>query len=303
MPRLEYDPAPGLDSPYWPDGRPRRFSNDAIGLWQSECFLRGGATCTSCHTRSARAGRRPEPAARLPATTRCAPDATRTIGARLSAHTRHRADSAGKLLRRVPHAEDRGQHQGDDARSHDQPAGAGEHRRVRHPQRLHGVPRGQESGRGRWSVLDKWWPRGRRAKLVEQAEAFTAARANRPEALDRLIAHRRGRHRAGLSFRPMPSGICATTRTRAPGPHCSSPRKPGTRRFAAVAISSLGQRAARETPPGPPSSRRWTTRSARSASRRSCRSINLGGSALDPADADRFRRVGREFAKDGALIP
>ena len=28
---------------YWADGRPRRFSNDAIGLWQSRCFLKGGA--------------------------------------------------------------------------------------------------------------------------------------------------------------------------------------------------------------------------------------------------------------------
>src|SRR4029453_7130769 len=49
QPILEYAPRNVNDPPYWPDGRPRRFSNDAIGLWQSECFLRGGATCTSCH--------------------------------------------------------------------------------------------------------------------------------------------------------------------------------------------------------------------------------------------------------------
>ena len=49
QPLLEYRPQKADDPAYWPDGRPRRFSNDAMGLWQSECFLRGGATCTNCH--------------------------------------------------------------------------------------------------------------------------------------------------------------------------------------------------------------------------------------------------------------
>ena len=53
-----------------------------------------------------------------------------------------------QLVRRVPHAEDGDEHQGDDARSHDEPAGSGEHRRVRHPQRLHRVPRRQEGSVG-----------------------------------------------------------------------------------------------------------------------------------------------------------
>jgi hypothetical protein len=38
------------------------------------------------------------------------------------------------------------------------------------------------------STLEQWSPRGRRAKLIARAEAFTAARANRPVALDRLRA-------------------------------------------------------------------------------------------------------------------
>ena len=49
QPVLEYGPRKESDPTYWADGRPRRFSNDAMGLWQSACFLRGGATCTSCH--------------------------------------------------------------------------------------------------------------------------------------------------------------------------------------------------------------------------------------------------------------
>src|SRR5471030_2400446 len=48
QPILEYGPRKESDPTYWADGRPRRFSNDAMGLWQSECFLRGGATCTTC---------------------------------------------------------------------------------------------------------------------------------------------------------------------------------------------------------------------------------------------------------------
>src|SRR4051812_19486258 len=49
QPVLEYASSTSPDPAYWADGRPRRFSNDALGLWQSECFLRGGATCTTCH--------------------------------------------------------------------------------------------------------------------------------------------------------------------------------------------------------------------------------------------------------------
>ena len=72
QPILEYGPRKESDPAYLADGRPRRFSNDALGLWQSECFLRGGATCTTCHQRSASARRRQEPAARLRQATRCA---------------------------------------------------------------------------------------------------------------------------------------------------------------------------------------------------------------------------------------
>jgi hypothetical protein len=49
LPLLEYSQKTGSDPAYWADGRPRRFSNDALGFWQSECYLRGGATCANCH--------------------------------------------------------------------------------------------------------------------------------------------------------------------------------------------------------------------------------------------------------------
>jgi predicted CXXCH cytochrome family protein len=95
MPILEYAQKQGRDPAYWADGRPRRFSNDAIGLWQSDCFVKGGATCGHCHdphrpdvdTHPALAAAASE---RLCA--RCHPDQVRDA----AAHTRHREGSAGR---------------------------------------------------------------------------------------------------------------------------------------------------------------------------------------------------------------
>ena len=73
--KLEYTPRKEQDPVYWADGRPRRFSNDAAGLWQSQCYLRGGATCATCHD-----PHRPNVdlhATLAPRTTRCARSATR----------------------------------------------------------------------------------------------------------------------------------------------------------------------------------------------------------------------------------
>src|SRR5262249_7274181 len=49
MPMLEYGPRIGHDPAWWADGRPRRFSNDALGFWESQCFVKGKARCTTCH--------------------------------------------------------------------------------------------------------------------------------------------------------------------------------------------------------------------------------------------------------------
>ncbi len=37
------------DPPMWADGRMRRFATEGAALWQSQCFLKGQATCISCH--------------------------------------------------------------------------------------------------------------------------------------------------------------------------------------------------------------------------------------------------------------
>lgn len=48
-PLLEYAQKRNRDPAYWPNGRPRRFSNEAIAFWESRCSFKGGATCLSCH--------------------------------------------------------------------------------------------------------------------------------------------------------------------------------------------------------------------------------------------------------------
>ncbi|MEO8360811.1 MAG: HEAT repeat domain-containing protein [Vicinamibacteria bacterium] len=49
-PLLEYAQKQNHDPAYWPNGRPRRFSNEAMAFWESQCSFKGGATCLTCHS-------------------------------------------------------------------------------------------------------------------------------------------------------------------------------------------------------------------------------------------------------------
>jgi predicted CXXCH cytochrome family protein len=94
LPVMEYRLPNSQDPAFWADGRPRWFSNEAVAFWQSQCFLKGGATCTSCHSRAHDINIDSNP--QLQATnaalcTRC----HTVIGARISAHTHHPPGSSG----------------------------------------------------------------------------------------------------------------------------------------------------------------------------------------------------------------
>jgi predicted CXXCH cytochrome family protein len=298
MPRLEYDPRPGLDAPYWADGRPRRFSNDAIGLWQSECFLRGRATCTSCHQdpHEPDVDRNAQLAASNNALcTGC----HQSIGTRLSAHTRHGAGSAGsscvechmpKTVISIKAT----------MRDHTMSVPAPENTVA------FGIPNActecHSDKQAAWAVdvLKTWWPRGRRMKLVKRAEAFTAARANRPEGLERLIAMA-----ADDTVGPLAQANAvgylrnyADVRAEVALLAAANAEHPAIR---SVAISSLGQRA---TAGGTQDlAARSAVLAALDDPQRAVRIsalvslINLGGNPLAGRDVERFRRVGREFAK------
>ncbi len=96
LPFLVSEPIPPEDpqGDFWPDGRPTRF-NRPQALMQSGCFLKGQATCTSCH--SIHASKYPH-SLKVPASqtdqlcTQCHQQFT---GAALVAHTRHAAASPG----------------------------------------------------------------------------------------------------------------------------------------------------------------------------------------------------------------
>ncbi|MGB2592929.1 MAG: ammonia-forming cytochrome c nitrite reductase subunit c552 [Candidatus Acidiferrum sp.] len=96
-PVMQYRLPSSEDSPYWPDGRPRQLANEAFGLWQSQCFLKGGATCSTCHSHphDPDVGRNPllRPTNSNALCTGC----HGTIAANVSAHTHHPSKSSGSF--------------------------------------------------------------------------------------------------------------------------------------------------------------------------------------------------------------
>ena len=296
LPLLEYGLRKKQDPTYWADGRPRRFSNDAIGLWQSQCFLRGGLTCTNCH----RDPHQPDidRNAQLASSnnvlcTRCHQE----VGAGLTAHTRHRADSAGSSCVEC-HMPKTVMAIKSTMRDHTISVPAPENTVA------FGIPNActecHKDKKAAWAVetLKQWWPQGRRAKLVDRAQTFTAARAGRPEALDRLIAiaadDTQGpliqANAAGyLGSYPDPRAVAALL----------AAAKAGHPAIRAAAISSLGRLDIAVS--------RATLVAALDDPRRAVRIpafialFNRGGGPFSPAEDVSVRRVSAEFAARARL--
>jgi predicted CXXCH cytochrome family protein len=299
QPVLEYGPRKAQDPNYWPDGRPRRFSNDALGLWQSECFLRGGATCTSCHhdphvpdvDRNAQLVPRNNALC-----TKCHQD----LGTRLTAHTRHRPDSAGSSCVEC-HMPKTVMSIKATMRDHTIGLPAPENTVA------FGIPNActecHADKPAAWAVdaLEQWWPRGRRAKFVNRAETFTAARAGRPEAVDWLIAIAADNKQGPLVQANAVGYLGNYPDTRAVTALLVA-AKAAHPVIRSAAISSLGQRATADT-----ATPRPVVLGALSDPRRAVRIaaigslINRGGGPLGPADMARFRWVGGEFAERARL--
>lgn len=185
-PVLEYGDEHRADPAYWADGRPRRFSNDAIGLWQSGCYLEGGATCTTCHVdpHEPNIERNPQlDRSNNGLCTRC----HEPIAADASAHTRHAAGSTGSscvachmpptvisLRSRMP--------------DHTMSVPAPENTVS------HGIPNActecHTDQDAAWAVttLAEWYPEGRRRSLIRRADAFSLGRKRDPAGLAPLVA-------------------------------------------------------------------------------------------------------------------
>jgi predicted CXXCH cytochrome family protein len=184
VPKLEYTPRKEQDPVYWADGRPRRFSNDAIGLWQSQCFVKGGATCVTCHdAHMPDVDRHPELAPGNNALcTRC----HQALAADPGAHTHHAASSAGSscvdchMPREVLSIKAK-------IRDHSMSLPAPENTVAL------GIPNActdchaDKSAAWAADAVARWWPANRRARAVERARVFAAARAAEPAALDGLL--------------------------------------------------------------------------------------------------------------------
>jgi predicted CXXCH cytochrome family protein len=80
---------------FWDDGTPRLTAYEYQGVTQSACYLRGEMTCNSCHTMHSGdvRGQLQAPMRGNAACVQC----HASIGANVSAHTKHRADSSGSV--------------------------------------------------------------------------------------------------------------------------------------------------------------------------------------------------------------
>jgi predicted CXXCH cytochrome family protein len=186
LPILEYGPRSDSDPAWWPDGRPRRFSNDALGLMQSRCYLKGGVTCVDCHKDPHEPDVDRNPQLRADNKQLCV-GCHAEIGKDVAAHTHHAPESAGSSC----------------VECHMPPTVYSIKAKIRDhtlsvpvPENTlrFGIPNACGGCHGHkkpeWArdALAAWGMTARGRRLVEQAEAFTAARARKPEAVARLVA-------------------------------------------------------------------------------------------------------------------
>ena len=187
FPLLEYSQEPSEDPTWYPDGKTRRFSTNSLGIWQSECFVEGGATCTGCHLDPHRPDiERNEQL--LPTNNGLCTGCHEAIGADLTAHTFHPAESEGSscvechMPRSVTSIR---------AKMRDHSISIPSPRNTAR----FGVPNAcnechaAESPEWATARMDEWWGEtARRRKIERRADAYTGARELSREALDLLLA-------------------------------------------------------------------------------------------------------------------
>jgi predicted CXXCH cytochrome family protein len=186
VPILEYNQPRDKDPAYWADGRTRRFSNDAYGLWQSECFLKGGATCVACHSAVHQVEIEKNPQLRPTANALCTRCHT-AIGQAIPAHTHHSAGSAGSsciechMPRTVYSIKA-------EIRDHSMSIPVPENT-VNHaiPNACNLCHKDKDAN---WSIkqMNAWYGDRSRQKLIRRADAFALAGKGDPRAIANLLA-------------------------------------------------------------------------------------------------------------------
>ncbi len=182
QPAMEYRLAPSDDPAYWADGRPRWFANDAIGLWQSQCFLKGGATCITCHSQSHNPGVERDAKLNNAVCTKC----HAAIAADVPRHTHHAAESAGSscvechMPATVVSLKTR-------MRDHSIGLPVPENTiNYRIPNACNLCHRDQDAA---WALrrMESWYGSKSRQKFIRRADAFTAARKGNAAAIPALL--------------------------------------------------------------------------------------------------------------------
>jgi len=185
LPVIEFNQPADRDPAYWPDGRTRRFSNDAFGLWQSECFLKGGVTCVGCHTSVHEVDIDKNPQLRPDANALCTRCHT-GIGRALEAHTHHAVASAGSscvechMPRTVLSIKAQ-------IRDHSMSIPVPENT-LRHqiPNACNNCHQDRDV---HWALaqMNKWYSPRSRQKLIQRADTFASARAGNPDSVAGLL--------------------------------------------------------------------------------------------------------------------
>jgi len=185
LPVMQYRLPKSADEPYWLDGRPRWFANEALALWQSQCFLKGGATCVTCHANEHQIDVERDPRLRTGSNALCQ-GCHKQIAANVAAHTHHAAQSPGSrcVECHMPatvvsvHARIR-----DHAISIPAPANT-----IRH-----GIPNACNACHtdkdAEWAAqqVKAWWGDAAGQKMVRRADAFAQARDGNAAAVPGLL--------------------------------------------------------------------------------------------------------------------
>lgn len=186
IPELEYAMVPSDDPPWYVDGKTRRFSSNALGIWQSRCFLEGKAACTNCHNDMH--DPEIEKATQLAASNNAlCTGCHESIAVDLGAHTHHPPESRGSscvechMPRSVVSIKAT-------MRDHSISIPAPENTD------RYDIPNAcnlcHEDESPSWAVetLNEWFPGSHaREKLIRRADAFAGARARDPLAIEKLI--------------------------------------------------------------------------------------------------------------------
>jgi len=185
LPILEYNQPEDKDPAYWPDGRTRRFSNDAFGLWQSECFLRGGVTCVACHINAHETEIERNPQLRPDANALCT-QCHQAIAKSVAPHTHHAERSAGSscvechMPRTVFSIKA-------EIRDHSMSIPVPENT-IRHaiPNACNACHKDRDA---QWSLrqMNQWYGAASRQKLILRADAFAMARGGDAAAIPKLL--------------------------------------------------------------------------------------------------------------------